>query len=198
MEQRQGRYSIIVLLLLVSLVVGFSTYTVYKRAGGSLNSNSFLKPNNFPGVLGEQTSLNESTPNQTPLIPSAYDISEEQIEPKSIETRDEESDSGVSDFSQETLGKIEQKANLISSQVEKGNIKPEELFSPVLVDFYGADDLQKVFGGVKSISFSNFQLNTQTEATADCVLTEDTLSAEHICYFNLFENTWYLYKTTLR
>ena len=208
MEQRQGRYSIIVLLLLVTLVVGFSTYTVYRRAGGSVNSNPFLKPSGSPSVLGEQTTLNEPTLEQTPVIPSVYDISEE---PAQLENEDSKSDtdnniSDLSDFSKDkdytptdkALSELEKKAQLIVSQVENGTVKPEELFSPVLVDFFGTEDLQKVFRGVKGVSFSNFKLNTQTEATADCVLNEETVFVNYTCYFNLFENTWYLYKTTLR
>jgi len=207
MEQRQGRYSIIVLLLLVTLVVGFSTYTVYRRAGGSVNSNPFLKPSGSPSVLGEQTTLNEPTLEQTPVIPSVYDISEENSENTPSESLEEgqgnnsssdSSDNKNVDLTQSKLTAVEEKANLIVSQVENGAVKPEELFSPVLVDFFGAADMQKVFEGVKSVKFSNFNLTSDTQATSDCVLTEEAASANYTCYFSYFEQDWYLYKTELK
>lgn len=208
MEEHRKRYSIFALLLIISTVVLSSSYLVYKRDNQKPSFTSPLVSKTAPSVLGEQTSFTEADPKESPQQQPNSALSEESSQEDPKESNDESKKDNSSDSrdtgnnnvanSGELLLQLEKKGNLITKQVQQGNVVPEELFSPVLVDFFGDSEMQKVFAGVQEVTFTNYKILSNTEATSDCTLTENNLPTNHTCYFNLYENTWYLYKTALQ
>jgi len=70
-----------------------------------------------------------------------------------------------------------------------------QIFLPDLVDFFGTDELKKIFENVIKINFTNLQVS-DNEATATAVLQlNDNTITTYKTYFYLKNGDWYLYKT---
>lgn len=205
MNEKQNSHSVFVLFIVLSSLVVISSFSVYKRASnqGSKNVSHFLP--NSPTVLGDTDSTsNEDRTNNFPANP--IENAENDSAPNDLQTEnsgngsDDSTDSTKSNPTSDnsTTNKQEllvEKVTLISSQVKNGNVDPKALFSPILVDFFGEEELQIVFEGVTEVTFENLEVLSEKEGKGNCTLVEQNKTTEHICYFSFRDGQWYLYKT---
>ncbi|MBP7859929.1 hypothetical protein KA001_03165, partial [Patescibacteria group bacterium] len=93
---------------------------------------------------------------------------------------------------------LEEKTDFISESISSGNFEEKEIidatFLPDLVNLFGTEELSKVFVGVLSIEFSNFEQNGN-EGKADALVKTESGEKPYKCYFYKINNKWYLYKT---
>lgn len=204
MNEKQNSHSVFVLFIVLSLLVVVSSFSVYKRA--SNQSPETLSPNltNTPAVLGEQTSNDEldykDSTSTNYSDPVEEETSSEDSEDDTSDDNSTDSNSDISDNYSEVDKQLllEEKAKLISNQVKNGEVDPAVLFSPVLVDFFGEDELQIVFDGVTEVTFENLEMSSEKEGKGNCTLVEKDETTQHTCYFYFQDDQWYLYKTELK